>query len=98
MQKFHMCVTFVLNSFYRQEKGDLHQNGRSGKFSFLLSFTCYIEMAVLHCRGLASLVEEVILINGLGEIGLVILINGIGERKVFVRDRRLGPVQLSVLA
>ena len=64
---------------------DLHQNGRSGRFCFLLSFG-YIEMAVLQCRGLASLVEE------------VILINGIGERKVFVRDRRLGPVQLSVLA
>ena len=63
----------------------------------LLSFG-YIKMAVLQCRGLASLVEEVILINGIGEIGLVILINGIGERKVFVRDRRLGPVQLSVLA
>ena len=73
MQKFHMCLTFVYNSSYRQEKGDLHQNGQSGRLCFLLSFG-YIEMAVLHCRGLASLVEEVILINGLGEIGLVILI------------------------
>ena len=33
-------------------------------------------MAVLHCRGL---LDEVILINGIGEIGLVILINGIGD-------------------